>query len=85
MDVCMATWARSQPGLLLLTGAGMKSAEIRVEPPAGPPGPGMLEGTGWQAAPNQRWGESTPGVWGCVVVPVVTHSVRLGQTNRLVT
>lgn len=81
-EVCMATWARSQPGLLLVTGAAMKSREIRVKPPPGRPDGELLRGTGWEAADRQHWRESAPGVWGCVVVP--SRADSFGNTKQTV-
>jgi hypothetical protein len=83
-EVFMATWARSQPGLLLLTGAQMASREVKVKPPPGRPDGELLAGTGYEPAPSQHWRESTPGVWGCVVVPARRGASRT-QGNGTVT
>ena len=63
--VCLATWARSDPEHLIITGDGIDSVVIKVgHPLAGRPGWDMLPETGWTAFPGTQWRETdSPGVW----------------------
>ncbi len=65
MDVCMATWARSDPGILTITGEHIRAQEVRVKPPPGQPEGTILAGTGWHRCPGSEWrpAEFAPGVW----------------------
>ena len=62
---CRATWARSRPDVLTVTGNGMRPELASVTPPAGVPTMDLLIGTGWHAVPGQRWREAefSDGVW----------------------
>ena len=68
-DVCMATWARSRPDALTITGREIRAQTVRVRPPRGQPGQEMLVGTGWHGYPGSQWkpAEFADGVWECAV------------------
>lgn len=68
--VCMATWSRSAPELLIIAGDGMVSRSVRVRrPPGGAPDHTTLHGTGWHAYPDAQWmaDDLSPGMWECAV------------------
>lgn len=80
-DVCLATWARSRPGTLMITGRDIRAQEIAVRPPPGQPDDGLLTGTGFHPWPGAVWreGECTPGVWQCAVAAVGNRSVSANK------
>lgn len=85
MDVCMATWARSAPGTLTITGEGMASHTLPIAPPGRRPDHTVLHGTGWHAYPDSCWQEDDlcPGVWEVAVFPDAAAGVTFG--NRKLT
>jgi hypothetical protein len=80
----MATWARSRPDALTVTGETIRAREITVRPPPGRPGHGLLLGTGWHACPGSEWREAdfAPGVWEVAVFAFSTGPVSLGNREQ---
>lgn len=69
--ISVATWARSAPGELIITGESIQAQSIPVKPAGGGPGHSLLLGSGWSAYPGATWREDdlAPGVWQCAVFP----------------